>query len=204
MTSIADHNSNGNAPGAVIPQIRSAPETEIAPPTKRTKVHELLCVARAAGVPAAEETSEGRARLALLVATGAAALMARTGNRVEVSADLRRLLSLSPTPEVRALVPDDGSPFLVQSTQTSYARLRALALIARRLREIRTTRTSAPSQSGGNEIKALTTSFPAAVETVPASSTDIQSGGTLECEITPQELSDERSAPVPGNSNITS
>ena len=134
MTSTSESGGTGNAPGATLHQRRSAPETDMAPPTKCTRVHELLNVARASGVPAAEDTPKGRARSALLVATGAGALMARTGNRVEVIADLRRLLSLSPSPEVRALAPDDGSPFLVQSTPASSARLRDLALIARRLR----------------------------------------------------------------------
>ena len=76
MTSATEPDSIGNAPGTGLPQIRSAPETALEPPTKRTKMHELLIVAREAGAPAGEDASEGRDRLVLLVATGAAALMA--------------------------------------------------------------------------------------------------------------------------------
>ena len=130
--------------------------------------------------------------------------MARTGTRVEVSADLRRLLSLSPTPEVRALVPSDGSPFLVQSTPASSARLRALALIARRLREIRTAKDSAPTRAGVDEVAASCTAPTTAVESRPVSGGAAQSGSTFECEITPQEPSDGDSVPVPGNSSATS
>ena len=204
MTSAPGSAGTGNAPGAVLPQRRSAPETDVAPPTKRTRMHELLSVARAAGVPAAEDTPEGRSRLALLVATGAAALMARTGNRVEVSADLRRLLSLSPTPEVRALVPDDGSPFLVQSTPASSARLRALAFVARRLRAIRAARATGPSPSVESGAVPLINDPPAVVEPQPVSEPNVQPGSTQECEITPQEPSDGGRVPSPGNSNIAS
>ena len=190
MTSSSGSGGTGNAPGASLPQRRSAPETEIAPPPKRTRMNELLSVARAAGVPAAEDTPEGRARLALLVATGAAALMARTGNRVEVSADLRRLLSLSPTAEVRALVPDDGSPFLVQSTPASSARLRALAFVARRLRAIRAARATDPSTAMESEVVPLVSDPSAVVSPQPVSGANVQHGDTQECEISPQEPSD--------------
>ena len=73
MTSTSRSGGTDSAPGATLPQRRSAAEDAIAPPAKRTRVERLLSVACAAGVPAAQATPEGRARLALLVATGAAA-----------------------------------------------------------------------------------------------------------------------------------
>ena len=187
MTSSSGSAVATGAPEATLPRRRSAPEADIEPPTKRNRVERLLSVARAAGIPAAEATPEGRAHLALLVATGAAALMVRTGTRVEVSADLRRLLSLSPTPEVRALVPEDESPFLVQSTPESSARLRALALIVRRLREIHAHRAAILSQNQEDGAAALTTTSSATAELQPAARANVQAGSTTECEITPQE-----------------